>query len=89
MDIDKVAKLSRLTLTDDESKAFTEQFDSILNYFEQIKNVDTANVDPMVTPTDIALYLRKDEDKVWEGSDQVLEDAPETSGQLFKVPPVV
>ena len=89
MDIDSVAKLARLTLTEEESKAFTEQFDSILNYFEQIKNVDTSNVEPMVTPTDIALYLREDEVKEWEGSSQVLEEAPETSGQLFKVPPVV
>lgn len=89
MDIDNVAKLARLTLSEEESKAFTEQFDSILNYFEQIKNVDTANVEPMITPTDIALYLRKDEAKEWEGSTQVLEEAPETSGQLFKVPPVV
>lgn len=89
MDINKVAQLARLTLSEEEQKAFTEQFDSILNYFEQIKNVDTSNVEPMITPTDIALYLREDVSKEWEGSSQVLEEAPETSGQLFKVPPVV
>lgn len=89
MDINNVATLARLTLTEEEQKDFAEHFDSILNYFEQIKSVDTTGVEPMVTPTDIALYLRKDEVKEWKESSMVLEQAPETSGQLFKVPPVV
>lgn len=89
MDIEKVAKLARLQLTEEEASSFAEEFKSIINYFEKISAVNTENVEPMVTPVEISQYLRVDQVEEWEGTAESLANAPEKSGSLFKVPPVV
>jgi aspartyl-tRNA(Asn)/glutamyl-tRNA(Gln) amidotransferase subunit C len=88
-DLRKVAKLARLELSEDELAIYPKQFASILQHFEQIAKIDTTGVEPLVTPTDMTQHLRPDELKVWEGVESGLANAPERSGNLFKVPPVV
>ena len=88
-DLKKVASLARLHLSDRELDVYPQQFAAILSYFEQIAKVDTNGVEPLVTPTDIEQTLRKDEIETWSGAEAALANAPERSGNLFKVPPVV
>ncbi len=89
MDIDKVATLARLNLTEEEKVQFKTQMDSILSYFNELNEVDTSGIEPMVTPVEVGQKLRDDKPVVWENIDQVMENAPEVKGNLFQVPPVV
>lgn len=89
IDSKKVASLARIELKDDEAKALNEQFPSMLKYFEQLEKVNTEGVEPMVTPTQIQQNIRTDKAVTWEASAEAIEQAPEKSGQLFKVPPMV
>ncbi len=88
-ELKKVAKLARLQLSNEELAVYGKQFSSILEYFEQISKVETANVEPLVTPTDMEQNLRPDLSQAWEGAETAMANAPDRSGNLFKVPPVV
>lgn len=87
--VEHVSKLARLKLSDPELDNMSKVLSAVLENFEQIAKVDTKNVRPLVTPTDMNLSLRPDEVERQVNSDKLLENAPEKSGRLFKVPPVV
>ncbi|MEZ4871398.1 MAG: Asp-tRNA(Asn)/Glu-tRNA(Gln) amidotransferase subunit GatC [Bdellovibrionales bacterium] len=89
IDVEKVAQLAALKLTDQEIKTYGQQLSSILSHFNKITKVDTGNLSPMVTPTDIKNEFREDDVIHWENAETAVANAPEKSGNLFKVPPVV
>lgn len=87
--IEHIAKLARLSLTEEEVKEYGAQLDKVLNHFQQIAQIDTENVEPLVTPSEIEFFARSDEVKHELSTDEMLANAPEKAGNLFKVPPVV
>jgi len=87
--VEKVSVLARLKLSDGEIVEYGKVLSAVLENFEQIAKVDTSGVRPLVTPTDMSVSMRADVVEQAVGSDQLLENAPEKSGRLFKVPPVV
>jgi aspartyl-tRNA(Asn)/glutamyl-tRNA(Gln) amidotransferase subunit C len=88
--VEKVSTLARLKLTEPEITSLSETLTAVLANFEQIAKVDTTGVAPLVNPTDMAVTLREDRiAETIENSDALLENAPEKSGRLFRVPPVV
>ena len=89
MDVNKIAKLARLEISEDEQKLYADQLGAIFEYFEQISGINTNNIEPMVTPTDMVQFLRPDEVIPGAGAGTAVASAPEKSGHLFKVPPVV
>ncbi|MES2856947.1 MAG: Asp-tRNA(Asn)/Glu-tRNA(Gln) amidotransferase subunit GatC, partial [Bdellovibrionota bacterium] len=58
--VTKVSHLARLRLDAPELEAIANQLSMVLENFEQIASVDTTNVKPLLSPTDIAPVLRKD-----------------------------
>lgn len=88
-EVEHVALLSRLKLSDDEVGRFTEQLNTILGYFEQLKEADTsqaagtANVVPMMN------VVREDILRPSFVPDETLQNAPERRADFFKVPRVV
>ena len=89
MDIEAVVELARLKLDDEEMSKFKQQMKSILDYFEDLKEVDTKGVEPLVTPSEIENHFREDQYVEWKQAQIALEMAPQTKGNLFQVPPVV
>lgn len=87
--LDKVAKLARLELTEKESADFVHQLANALKSFEQISQVETAGVEPLVTPTEISDFWREDRRETGLGAEEILSNAPAKQGNLFAVPPVV
>jgi aspartyl-tRNA(Asn)/glutamyl-tRNA(Gln) amidotransferase subunit C len=87
--VQHIAKLGRLKLTDAEVASFSTQLSAILDSFNEIAKVDTAGVEPLVTPSDIVIQWRDDKVESQGSSEEFLQNAPEKSGRLFKVPPVV
>jgi len=87
--IEHIARLARLRITPAEAKEYGEQLSKVLNHFEQISKVDTMGVEPLVTPIKIEFYARLDEVQQETTTEEILANAPEKAGHLFKVPPVI
>lgn len=94
MSIDKetarrVAKLARIAVPDDRLDALANEFNAILGFIEQLREVDVEGVEPMVSVT--PMRLRRREDVVTEGNQPqaVLANAPDAREGFFAVPKVV
>ncbi|MEB3279837.1 MAG: Asp-tRNA(Asn)/Glu-tRNA(Gln) amidotransferase subunit GatC [Lyngbya sp.] len=85
----KVAHLARLQITPEEEEKFTSELGGILEYFEQLKELDTENVQPTTRAIDVSNISRPDELKPYENRDSLLGSAPESDGDYFKVPKIL
>lgn len=87
--IQHIAKLARLKVTPEEATLYGDQLTKVLSHFQKISEIDTTGIEPLVTPTEIEIYLRPDEVKKENTAEEMVINAPEKAGNLFKVPPVV
>jgi aspartyl-tRNA(Asn)/glutamyl-tRNA(Gln) amidotransferase subunit C len=87
--IHKVALLARLALTPEEEAQYTTQLGSILDYFEQLSELDVTDVEPTTRAIDMSNITRVDELKVWGDHDAILDNAPDQDGDFFKVPKIM
>ncbi len=87
--VHKVALLARLALTPEEEVQFTTQLGSILDYFEQLSELDVTHVEPTTRAIDVSNITRVDELKVWGDRDAILDNAPDQDGDFFKVPKIM
>ncbi len=85
----KVAKLSRLELTEDEVQEFTGQLSAILDYVEKMNELDTAGVEPLAHCLPVSNVLREDSAKESLGTEKVLANAPQRDDDFFKVPKIL
>lgn len=87
--IERIAKLAKLHVSDQEAQEFSEQLSKALGYFDQISKVDTKGVEPLISPTQIEGFWREDVAAKEFSTEEMIANAPEKVGSLFKVPPVV
>jgi aspartyl-tRNA(Asn)/glutamyl-tRNA(Gln) amidotransferase subunit C len=87
--VQRIARLARIKVTPDEAKALEKELSGILNWVEQLAEVDTSAVEPMTRVVPIALPKRKDEITDGDIADQVTKNAPQTEDHFFVVPKVV
>ena len=85
----KVAKLSRLELTDREVQEFTGQLGAILEYVEKMNELDTDNVEPLAHCLPVSNVFREDCVKQSLGTEKALANAPDRDGAFFKVPKIL
>ncbi len=90
-DVERLANLARLTLTDEEKTLFATQLDSILQYAEQVCRLDTSGVAATSHVLDRQPADRDDEVRPSLTETQALANAPEpaTAESLFEVPKVI
>jgi len=88
-DVQKVAKLARLRLTDDELDRFTGQLAAVLEHAADLETLDLAGVEPMAHPVPLTNVLRADEPVDALERDEVLAAAPSAEDGQFRVPPVL
>ena len=88
-DVQKVAKLARLRLTDDELERFTGQLAAVLEHAADLETLDLAGVEPMAHPVPLTNVLRSDVVGDPLDRDEVLASAPASEDGLFRVPPVL
>ena len=84
-----VAKLSRLKLSAEELTLFSRQLNSILDYINQLNEVDTESVQPMSHPLDLHNIFRQDEAGQSLTRAEALANAPKKRDGFFVVPPVL
>jgi len=88
-DVEHVAMLARLALTDDEIEEFTEQLGVILEHAAQVSALDTADVPPTAHPLPLVNVFRFDEVVPGLDRDEVLSQAPAAEDGQFRVPPIL
>lgn len=87
--IQKIANLARLQLTPEQANEFSEQLSKIIHHFDEISSINTEGVEPLITPSEIEYTLREDSVKQNFHAEEMVANAPDKQGNLFKVPPVV
>jgi aspartyl-tRNA(Asn)/glutamyl-tRNA(Gln) amidotransferase subunit C len=85
----KVALLARLELTAEEEEQFTGQLSSILDYFEQLNELDTTGVEPTTRAIELSNITRPDELKPFTEREAILQGAPDREDDFFKVPKIL
>ncbi len=87
--VKRIAFLSRLRIEDDKIQATEDEFNKILDWVEQLKEVNTDNVEPLISVNEHNLTLRADEVTEGNQSAAVLANAPMKEYGYFAVPKVV
>ena len=88
-EVEHVARLARLALTEQEKENFTEQLGKILGYIEKLNELDTSKIPPTAHPFFSKTVWREDKTYVWSSTQGILENAPEKEESFFKVPKVI
>ena len=88
-EVEYVAKLARLKLSDEDKVLFTQQLDSILLYIDKLNELDTTNVPPTSHVLQLENVMREDEVKPSYPAEDVLAIAPERENSFFAVPRVI
>ena len=88
-DVEHVALLARLALTEDELERFTEQLDVILDHAAQVAALDTAGVEPTAHPLPLVNVLRVDDVRPSLDPAEVLAMAPAAEDGRFRVPRIL
>lgn len=88
-DVEHVALLARLRLSDDEVEVYTKQLSQILEHAGKISELDTSDFEPTSHPLPIKNVYREDEVRVSLSKDDVLLNAPERESGAFKVPKII
>jgi len=88
-DVRRVAVLARLKLSDDELDRLTDQLGQILGHMEQLEELDTEDVEPMVHAIELQNVFRKDEARESLPREAALSNAPKTDGRYFQVPQIL
>lgn len=85
----KLATLSKLELTEEETIAYTKDLQQIIGFVEQLNEVDTEGVEPLTYIGDYANVFREDVAFDAVTREEALSNAPSHDGQFFKVPKVI
>jgi aspartyl-tRNA(Asn)/glutamyl-tRNA(Gln) amidotransferase subunit C len=88
-DVRWVAHLARLELSDAELESMARHLSSILDYVDQLKQINTDNVEPLAHPLPIHNVFREDEPAPSLPVDAALANAPKREGDFYSVPAVL
>ena len=90
-EIQHIAKLARLDLTEAELEKYGGQLSNVLSYIDQLKEVDVKGVEPTAQVTGLGNVLREDKVEDWDKAEieAALADAPEKEGRFIKVKRVI
>lgn len=87
-DVEHVAKLARLELTEDEKVKFSKQLGDILKYVEQMNEVNTENVEPMSHAIPVVNVMRDDKVVTEQTKQELMANAPAKEDGFFRVPKI-
>ncbi|RPI81796.1 MAG: Asp-tRNA(Asn)/Glu-tRNA(Gln) amidotransferase subunit GatC [Chloroflexi bacterium] len=88
-EVDHIAQLARLKLSEDEKARYREQLSAILDYVTRLQELDTSDIPPTSSVLQKRSVLRADESRPGMGRDRLLANAPDVTDEQFRVPPVL
>ncbi|ADY51200.1 aspartyl/glutamyl-tRNA(Asn/Gln) amidotransferase subunit C [Pseudopedobacter saltans DSM 12145] len=87
--VEKIAHLSRLSLTEEEKKKSIQELSEILSFMEKLNEVDVEGVSPLIHLNDEVNVLREDIEKQELTREEALQNAPLKNEEYFKVSKVI
>jgi aspartyl-tRNA(Asn)/glutamyl-tRNA(Gln) amidotransferase subunit C len=88
-EVEYVAHLARLEITDKEKEKFTAQLNDILLYIDKLNELNTKGVEPMSHAIAVTNAFREDNIVNSIGTEKSLANAPDARGEFFRVPKVI
>lgn len=88
-EVEYVAHLARLEITDKEKDKFTAQLNDILRYIDKLNELNTKGVEPMSHAIAVTNAFREDNIVDSIGTEKSLANAPDARGEFFRVPKVI
>lgn len=88
-DVEYLAHLARVQLSDEEIRRFAGQLDEILGYVEKLKRVNTEGVPPTSHVLSLSNVFREDRARPSLSPDEALANAPDKEGPFFRVPKII
>ena len=88
-EVENIAKLARIGLTDEEISNLGEQLSNIMEQFQVLSELDTSGVSPTAHPVQLQTVMRDDVPDSSLESEEVLSNAPRRKGAFFRVKPVL
>lgn len=88
-DVRRVARLTRIAMTDQEVETLRAQLAKVLDHFQSLREIDTSGVEPTGHATETASVMRDDETRPSLPREAVLHNAPETDEPFIRVKPVL
>lgn len=88
-EVEHVARLSRLELSEAEKERMRRELDSILAYIDKLRALDTEGVEPTSHAVPMTNVMREDVLRPSFPQEEMLTNAPERSGEFFRVPKII
>jgi aspartyl-tRNA(Asn)/glutamyl-tRNA(Gln) amidotransferase subunit C len=88
-EVENVARLARLSLTDEELNRMTGQLDNILSYVDKLEELDTTNVVPTTHVISLSNAFREDVIKESLSQEEAVKNGPQHDGEMFQVPRII
>ena len=88
-EVEHIALLARLELTEDEKTLYRQQLSAILDHVAQLQKLDTSHIEPASSMLPRRSRLRSDEPRKGLRIEDALDNAPDTENRQFRVPPVL
>lgn len=88
-EVEHIAWLAHIELSEKEKTLFTEQFNEILDYFKKIDEIDTKGIEPTYNVLDLKNVSRKDNTEPSLKTEEVLRNAPKKEKKFLKAPRIV
>jgi aspartyl-tRNA(Asn)/glutamyl-tRNA(Gln) amidotransferase subunit C len=88
-EVEHVARLARLELSAEDKERMRRELDGILTYIDKLSGVDTADVEPTSHAVPLTSVMRDDAVRPSLPRDEMLANAPERSGEFFRVPKII
>ena len=88
-EVKRIAKLSKLSISDEELPYYAEEMSKIINYFSILSKVDTSEIGSMTHVGDIENVISHDKSQKTIQGSEFLDDCPETFGRFIKVPKIL
>lgn len=88
-DVEHIANLAKLSLSEDEKIEYSKQLGDILEYVEKLNELDTSDVEPLSHVMEVTNAFREDEPGESLPREEALANAPKSDGEFFVVPKVI
>ncbi|MBA4375782.1 MAG: Asp-tRNA(Asn)/Glu-tRNA(Gln) amidotransferase GatCAB subunit C [Anaerolinea sp.] len=88
-EVEHIAELARLKLTDEEKENYRLQLSAILDYVSRLQELDTKDIPPTSSVLPARSVLRQDISRESLTVEEILKNAPEITKNQFRVPPVL
>ena len=88
-EVEYVARLARLKLSEEETGLFTDQLNAILDYMEKLNELDTGAVEPTFHVVSHQNVIREDQVRESQPQEAALENAPDKARGCFRVPKII